>query len=496
MRDTCADVRRRHSLSRCPSQCAPHYFQSSFGAIDSEADLEEYLRWSDAQRGSNSPLANDASLSWPLLSTYKPYLRPQTSPSLAGGLQRSPSGGVPSLLGILGALRMLHPRPDLDLWTDRLREWLAARVMQPLAVALQRSADDVAAALAACPQLPQRRPLPLVETPRAAARGWGGWTGRGNGYGSPLGAAGQAPTTPGGASPGGAMAQGSSPGGGGGAGNPSPGGGGAGAGYSYDSDAVEAELRYVGATLARVPRQQLSVQQAGALDAITRHIALLTLLRGSLPPGLVAPLPPGYVAHRVGALARGTCLDAFVWDGGDPQLWSPELPDDSSLVLYLVTSFLLCPGWNFTPDHAGLTTQGGAAVGQQQGMMGAAAAPAQMAGGITAPGRGGPLFVGVLPPASRCPERYAAVLVAPLRPPEGAAGALALACARAAPPRFHVYGTGTELAVGSGHNGLFHALVLFFLAAEQLNGGALGPARLESPVVALSSIFTEPGARL
>ena len=178
------------------------------------------------------------------------------------------------------------------------------------------------------------------------------------------------------------MAQGSSPGGGGGAGNPSPGGGGAGAGYSYDSDAVEAELRYVGATLARVPRQQLSVQQAGALDAITRHIALLTLLRGSLPPGLVAPLPPGYVAHRVGALARGTCLDAFVWDGGDPQLWSPELPDDSSLVLYLVTSFLLCPGWNFTPDHAGLTAQGGAAVGQQQGMMGAAAAPAQMAGGI------------------------------------------------------------------------------------------------------------------
>jgi hypothetical protein len=59
-----------------------------------------------------------------------------------------------------------------------------------------------------------------------------------------------------------------------------------------------------------------------------------------------------------------------------------------------------------------------------------------------------------------------------------------------------VYATGTELAVTSGHNGLFHALVLFFLAAEQLNGGALGPARLESPVVALASIFTEPGARL
>ena len=461
--------------------------------------MEEYLRWSEAQRGTNSPLAGDASLSWPLLSTYKPYLHPPTSPSLAGSLARSPSGGVPSLLGIMGALRMLHPRPDLDLWTDRLREWLAARVMQPLAVALQRSADDVASALAACPQLPQRRPLPLVETPRAANRGWGGWPGRANGYASPLGAAGQASPAQGAASPGGAgpMGQVASPGGGGGGGNPSPGGGGGGGGgYSYDSDAVEAELRYVGANLARVPRQQLSVQQAAALDAITRHVALLTLLRGSLPPGLVAPLPPGYVAHRVGALAHGTCLDAFVWDGGDSQLWSPELPDDSSLVLYLVTSFLLCPGWNFTPDHAGLTGGAAGGGGGVQGVMAAAAAPAQMAGGITAPGRGGPLFVGTLPPASRCPERYAAVLVAPLRPPEGAGGALALACARAAPPRFHVYGTGTELAVGSGHNGLFHALVLFFLAAEQLNGGALGPARLESPVVALSSIFTEPGARL
>ena len=281
----------------------------------------------------------------------------------------------------------------------------------------------------------------------------------------------------------------------------------------YDPDPLEAELRSVGVLLARQPRGSLNAAFSAALDAIARHVALLALLRGALPAGLGAPLPPAYVARRVAHLAVGTCVDSFCWDGGDPQVWSPELPDDSSLLLYLTTSFLLCPGWNFTAEHAGLTDPAGAymavpAAPPSASMMFGGASPAAMQqqqpaaqwspyGVAPAPiGRGGPLFVGALPPASRRPERYAAVLVAPMRPPEGAIGALCLACARAAPPRFHVYATGTELAVTSGHNGLFHALVLFFLAAEQLNGGALGPARLESPAVALASIFTEPGARL
>ena len=394
-----------------------------------------------------------------LLSPYRAATPPRAlTPGSAAALlgAAAPPGSYEA------ALQALHPHPLLELWTDRLREWIAAYVLQPLRASLDTSHLDVARACAArAPAVPPLSPQPL-----GASAAW---------YGGGMG--GMSPGGIGGISPGGALGA-----------TPSRQAAAAAAAASEaDPSAEEAQLRQLLLELLPVQLPTLQPQQAAAVEALraalAKHLALTALLRGGAPAGLMAALPPGYVASRVRSLAMGTCMSSFAWAAGGEwagRPWSPELPDDSALVLYLVTAFLLAPGWRFSPE---------AAVAASSGVAGAAAAPPAAAGG-----RGGPLFVAALP--ARPPERYAAVLVAPARPPEAHTGALALTAARAAPPSFHVFARGKELAHTSGHAGLLHALVLFFLWAERNGGGALGPARLESPAVSVSSIFSEPGDRL
>lgn len=75
---------------------------------------------------------------------------------------------------------------------------------------------------------------------------------------------------------------------------------------------------------------------------------MLALLRGRLPPDLLPPSPPGYLATRLDALARGPCVEAFQWHGGGSwqgRPWSPDLPNDSALLLYLFAAFLATQGW-------------------------------------------------------------------------------------------------------------------------------------------------------
>lgn len=47
-----------------------------------------------------------------------------------------------------------------------------------------------------------------------------------------------------------------------------------------------------------------------------RYEQLLQLLRGRRPSDLLPPAPSGYLWARVGALAQGTCMPAFNWNGG------------------------------------------------------------------------------------------------------------------------------------------------------------------------------------
>ena len=107
-----------------------------------------------------------------------------------------------------------------------------------------------------------------------------------------------------------------------------------------------------GGGMAPNPQQQQQTlqqrQQAqlltDALDAVVTHARLMALLRAEMPKGLLAAVPPGYMAQRVVELAEGTCMANFSYAGGGDwggKPWTQELPDDSQLLCYLFCSFLV-----------------------------------------------------------------------------------------------------------------------------------------------------------
>ena len=74
-----------------------------------------------------------------------------------------------------------------------------------------------------------------------------------------------------------------------------------------------------------------------------RYKQLEALLQGRAPAGLLPPAPAAYVLERITQLAKGSCLAAFVWNGGGPYLhapWTSDLPTDSALLLYLFCAYL------------------------------------------------------------------------------------------------------------------------------------------------------------
>ena len=82
---------------------------------------------------------------------------------------------------------------------------------------------------------------------------------------------------------------------------------------------------------------------ACAAQAANRYQRTASLLRGERLRGLLPPTPPGYVASRVAGLADGPSLGAFMWNAGGEfqgRPWSPELPTDSALLLYLFAAYL------------------------------------------------------------------------------------------------------------------------------------------------------------
>lgn len=78
-------------------------------------------------------------------------------------------------------------------------------------------------------------------------------------------------------------------------------------------------------------------------QAVNRYHAMAAVLRGERPRSLLPPTPRGYIACRLRELAAGPVAAAFAWNGGGSwggKPWSPELPTDSSLLLYLFAAFL------------------------------------------------------------------------------------------------------------------------------------------------------------
>lgn len=84
---------------------------------------------------------------------------------------------------------------------------------------------------------------------------------------------------------------------------------------------------------------------------MNRYSELLAVVRGKRPSDLLPPSNTAYVWTRLQQLATSSCLKDFTWNGGAAyggRAWSPDLPNDSALVLYLFAAYLDAPGWQFT----------------------------------------------------------------------------------------------------------------------------------------------------
>uniref|UniRef100_A0A0E0GL14 Transmembrane protein 209 n=1 Tax=Oryza nivara TaxID=4536 RepID=A0A0E0GL14_ORYNI len=189
------------------------------------------------------------------------------------------------------------------------------------------------------------------------------------------------------------------------------------------------------------------------IDAITEHQRLNTLMKGELIKGLLpqSSVRADYTVKRVQELAEGTCLKNYDYMGhGDgcgklEKKWISELPTDSLLLLYLFAAFLEHPKWML---HVDPTSYSGAQSSKN------------------------PLFLGVLPPKERFPEKYVALISgvpAVIHP-----GALILAVGKQSPPIFALYWDKKLQFSLQGRTALWDAILLL---CHQINVGYSGVVR-------------------
>ncbi|OMP09730.1 Cytochrome B561-related protein [Corchorus olitorius] len=201
--------------------------------------------------------------------------------------------------------------------------------------------------------------------------------------------------------------------------------------FTLEEDALLHQLR---ATLVQtldasmskpIAYQQLSPQQnplipvmQECVDAITEHQRLHALMKGEWMKGLLpqSTVRADYTVQRIRELAEGTCLKNYEYLGSGEvydkknKKWTRELPTDSHLLLYLFCAFLEHPKWML---HVDPTSYAGAQSSKN------------------------PLFLGVLPPKDRFPEKYIAIISGV--PPTLHPGACVMAVGKQSLPIFALY---------------------------------------------------------
>ncbi|MEW5302437.1 MAG: hypothetical protein WDW36_005224 [Sanguina aurantia] len=225
-------------------------------------------------------------------------------------------------------------------------------------------------------------------------------------------------------------------------------------------------------SFAPPPFAHHSCECAHTMQATHRYGELLALLRGKRPSDLLLPTPAAYIWTRVQQLSASTCLQEHKWNGGGrwaQRPWSPDLPTDNALVLYLFAALLDSPSWEF-PVTADTDATRGAA----------------------------PLYLGSLPSRAGPPSRYSAILTTrPDRPSRDSDSLLALNLS-GAQPLFCVSAEGRTvvLSASSNHSSLFHA-ILFFLQHKQAKcNGAIGSHYLADVSLGLEQVLQPPAMRL
>ncbi|XP_072961074.1 uncharacterized protein [Typha angustifolia] len=211
----------------------------------------------------------------------------------------------------------------------------------------------------------------------------------------------------------------------------------------------------------------LPVIQA-CLDAITEHQRLNTLMKGELVKSLLphSSVRADYTVQRVQELAEGTCLKNYDYVGnGDFNVkggkkWTSELPTDSHLLLYLFAAFLEHPRWMLHVD------------------------PASYSGAQSSKN---PLFLGVLPPKERFPEKYVAIIsgVPSIIHP----GACILAVGKQTPPIFALYWDKKMQFSLQGRTALWDAILLFCHRIKVGYGGVVRGVHLSSSALNILPVF-------
>uniref|UniRef100_A0A5B7BZM2 Transmembrane protein 209 n=1 Tax=Davidia involucrata TaxID=16924 RepID=A0A5B7BZM2_DAVIN len=198
--------------------------------------------------------------------------------------------------------------------------------------------------------------------------------------------------------------------------------------FTLDEDGLLHQLRVtLDAFMSKLPAGNLqqSPQQNSlipliqeCINAIAEHQRLHALMKGEWVKGLLpqSSVRADYTVQRIRELAEGTCLKNYEYLGSGEvydkvnKKRTLELPTDSHLLLYLFCAFLEHPKWML---HVDSTSYAGAQSSKN------------------------PLFLGVLPPKERFPEKYLAVISgvpSVLHP-----GACILAVGKQSPPIFALY---------------------------------------------------------
>lgn len=235
---------------------------------------------------------------------------------------------------------------------------------------------------------------------------------------------------------------------------------------AYLVQAIDASTQKLG-----LANQQQNLQQNSFLpiiqecvDAITEHQRLLALTKGELIKGLLpqSNVPAEYTVRRIKELAEGTCLKNYEYmqkeEASDKakKKWTLELPSDSHLLLYLFCAFLEYPKWMLHVD------------------------PSSYSGALSSKN---PLFLGVLPPKERFPEKYIAVLsVVPsvLHP-----GSCVLVIGRQCPPVFLMYWDKKLQFCLQGRTALWDSILLLCHRIKVSYGGLVRGMHLGSTALSI-----------
>lgn len=204
------------------------------------------------------------------------------------------------------------------------------------------------------------------------------------------------------------------------------------------------------------------------LDAVTEHQRLRALMKGEWVKGLLpqSSVRADYTVQRIKELAEGTCVKKYEFEGRGEfydkvnKRWTLELPTDSHLLLYLFCALLEHPQWMLHVEPTSYpSTQSS----------------------------NNPLFVSILPPKERFPEKYVAVLSsAPtiLHP-----GACVLAVGKQSPPVFALYWDKKLQFSLQGRTALWDAILIFCHRINVAHGQMVRGINLGSSAFNILSVF-------